>query len=101
MSSITGAGATGITATSTGSSGTASVPELKVSSRLFTAGVVALSVLSGSSLIACIIIAAMPKEGAGVPAGYARLGAGHGFDDGYAMRGGYAHKGYAASAMRR
>lgn len=101
MSSITGAGATGITATSTGSSGTASVPELKVSSRLFTAGVVALSVLSGSSLIACIIIAALPKEGAGVPAGYARLGAGHGFDDSYATRGGYAQKGYAASAMRR
>jgi hypothetical protein len=101
MSSITGASAAGITSTSAGGSGATSVPELKVSSRLFTAGVVALSVLSGSSLIACIIIAALPKEGAGVPAGYARLGAGHGFDDSHAMRGGYAKKGYAASTMRR
>lgn len=100
LSDIIGASATGLTTTPTGASAT-SVPELKVSSRLFTAGVVALSVLSGASLIACIIIAALPKEGAGVPAGYARLGAGHGFDDSHAMRGGYAHKGYAASAMRR
>ena len=34
------------------------VPQIAVSSRLFTAGVVALSVLSGSSLIVCLIIAA-------------------------------------------
>ena len=101
LSAIIGASATATTTSPVGASTTTSVPQLKVSSRLFTAGVVALSVLSGSSLIACIIIAAMPKEGAGVPAGYARLGAGHGFDDSHAMRGGYANKGYAASAMRR
>jgi hypothetical protein len=101
LSSIVSAGATE-PVQAKASSGASAVPDLKVSSRLFTAGVVALSVLSGSSLVVCLIVAALPKEGSGVPAGYVRMGAGHGFDDSsHASRGGGFKQGYASSTMRR
>jgi hypothetical protein len=56
-------------------SGTTVVPTIAVSKRLFNAGVIALSVLSGSSLLVCltrmIIIFAMPQGGQGAESGYA------------------------------
>jgi len=54
---------------------TTTVPTIAVSKRLFNAGVIVLSVLSGSSLLVCLIIFAMPQRGEGANTGYARLGA--------------------------
>jgi hypothetical protein len=110
LSAIIGAAATAATvsdaSSSSGGSSTAGAdadiapgPQIKVSSRLFTAGVVALSVLSGASLLVCFIVAAMPKGGEGVSGGYARLGA-YETDASHMARMG-AFKGYSNAAMRR
>lgn len=109
LSAIIGATATAATVSdAAGGSGSSTTggdadiapgPQIKVSSRLFTAGVVALSVLSGTSLLVCFVVAAMPKGGEGVPAGYARLGA-YETDANHMTRVG-AFKGYSNAAMRR